>query len=237
MVQDTAKTRSAAEFDEYSRTYDDAVNRALAFSGMNVDFFTRAKAEYLLELVRAAPGAETGPALLDVGCGVGNFHPLLADGVGRIVGIDVSPECIAVARERQPAVEYAVYDGTHVPYPNAAFDAVYASNVMHHVPVAQRPALVREMRRVLKPGGVIVIFEHNPFNPLTRYVVGRCEFDKDAVLLRRQESETLLREAGFSAVASRFILTLPAVNRTLRKLDRLFAGLPLGAQYYTTGTA
>jgi ubiquinone/menaquinone biosynthesis C-methylase UbiE len=237
MTGEADRTPAGTAFDHYSRTYDAAVNSALAFSGLTVDFFTRVKTEYLLDVMRGAPQTGDGLALLDVGCGIGNNHALLAGKVGRLVGIDVSPQCIAVARERQPALEYALYDGIHVPYPNAAFDGAFAINVLHHVAPAQRLALMAEIRRVLKPTGVVAVFEHNPLNPLTMRVVNRCEFDKDAVLLRRQESEALLREAGFAAVATRFILTIPAAGPALRRVDRVFARLPFGAQYYTVGRA
>lgn len=237
MSNKPSQARNRAEFDEYSRSYDAEVNRALAFSGLKVDVFTRVKTEYLLDLISSGTAVGSGAVLLDVGCGVGNNHPLLKGKVARLAGIDVSGECITVARERQPEVEYKTYDGMHIPYPDAAFDGVFTICVLHHVPILQRPALVGEMRRVLKPGGLIAVFEHNPLNPLTRRVVSRCEFDKDVVLLRRQESEALLCNAGFSRVASRFILTVPAVNPVLKKLDRAFAQLPFGAQYYTVGWA
>jgi hypothetical protein len=69
------------------------------------------------------------------------------------------------------------------------------------------------------------------------HVVNSCEFDKNATLLRSREVETLLKKAGFRQIYTRFILTVPAKGSLLRKVDRLFARLPLGAQYYTVGRA
>jgi hypothetical protein len=66
-------------------------------------------------------------------------------------------------------------------------------------------------------------------------VVNNCEFDKDAILLRRPETEILLKDAGFQRIYSRFILTVPAKGSLLRKIDKLFAHLPIGAQYYAVG--
>jgi ubiquinone/menaquinone biosynthesis C-methylase UbiE len=237
MKSEAPHAGQGAEFDAYSRNYDEEVNRALAFSGLTIDLFTRAKSDYLLDLIRVEPGCGSDAALLDIGCGVGNNHSLLAGKVARLVGIDVSGECVAVAQERHPGLEYKMYDGIHIPYPDRSFDAAFTICVLHHVPVVQRPALIGEIRRVLKPGGLFVIFEHNPRNPLTMRVVNRCEFDRDAVLLRRQESESLMHGAGFSRIESRFILAVPPVNSVLKKLDRAFARLPLGAQYFTAGRA
>jgi ubiquinone/menaquinone biosynthesis C-methylase UbiE len=227
----------AAEFDSYSRSYDAEVNRALSFSGLDVDFFTRVKADYLLDILAKEQGSTTGAALIDIGCGVGNYHQLIAGKVQRLVGVDVSSSCLATAKERNPHVEYAHFDGQNLPFPNASFDLAFAICVFHHVPVAARAALVLDIRRVLKPGGIFVIFEHNPLNPLTMRVVNRCEFDRDAVLLRSGECETLMKSAGFSKSETKFILTVPAAGKWMRRLDRLFAPLPFGAQYYTEGKA
>lgn len=229
-------TNAPAEFDAYDRNYNEVMDRALSFSGLTVDFFTRVKADYFLDLLRAASPSRP-PDVIDIGCGIANSHPLLAGRVGRLVGVDVSGACIAAAAARNPQNEYATFDGLTLPYPSASFDAASAVCVFHHVPVADRVRLASDIRRVLRPGGVVAIFEHNPRNPLTLRVVGNCEFDKDAVLLRRRETERLLAEAGFQQIASRFILTIPAKGRLLREIDRLFGRLPLGAQYYCAARA
>lgn len=153
------------------------------------------------------------------------------------MGVDVSNACIVQAATKNPANEYKAYDGHNLPYADSTFDAASAVCVFHHVPIADRVDLAREIRRVLRPGGLFVVFEHNPLNPLTMHVVNSCEFDKNATLLRSREVETLLKKAGFRQIYTRFILTVPAKGSLLRKVDRLFARLPLGAQYYTVGRA
>jgi SAM-dependent methyltransferase len=226
-----------AEFDAYSRSYNEAVNSALAFTGMKVDFFTRVKMDYLVDIIERMRPAGGAADVLDIGCGVGNGHPLLADRIGRLTGIDVSQSCIERARERNPWVEYMTYDGIDLPFGDGRFDVVFAVSVFHHVPLADRPALALAIRRILRPAGVFAIFEHNPRNPLTMRVVNNCEFDKGAILLDRRDSEALMASAGFGDIATRFILTVPAIGPALRALDRLFAALPIGAQYYTIGRA
>jgi SAM-dependent methyltransferase len=226
--------KAISEFDPYDCSYSDVVNRAIAFSGLKVDFFTRAKAEYLLELVETLHPLASRAEVIDIGCGVGNSHRLFAGHFAKLVGVDSSLSCIARASERNPLVEYAAYDGLHLPFSSAAFDVASAVCVFHHVPISDRRGLVGEIRRVLRPDGLFVIFEHNPLNPLTRYVVNRCEFDENAILLHRGETEALLKGAGFRNVVTRFILTVPALG-SLRIADRFFSRLPIGAQYYTLG--
>jgi SAM-dependent methyltransferase len=230
------QTNAPAEFDAYDRNYNEAVDRALSFSGLTVDFFTRVKADYFLDLLGATLPAKR-PDVIDIGCGIANSHRLLAGRVSRLVGVDVSGACIATATASNPQNEYAAFDGLNLPYPSASFDAASAVCVFHHVPIAERVQLATDIRRVLRPGGVVAIFEHNPLNPLTLRVVGNCEFDKDAVLLRRQETEALLAEAGFRQVTTRFILSIPAKGRLLRQVDGLFARLPFGAQYFCAARA
>jgi SAM-dependent methyltransferase len=108
---------------------------------------------------------------------------------------------------------------------------------MHHVPPAQWPAFAAEMKRVVRPGGLAVVFEHNPFNPLTRRVVSNCEFDADAVLLRPKQTRALLADAGFRDLQSRSILSVPSFGKGTRAVDLALGRLPLGAQYFVRGVA
>lgn len=227
--------RPSAEFDPYSRNYDEVVNSSIAFSGLKVDFFTRAKAAYLADIIAAQFPGRRDVRILDVGCGVGNYHPYLQGKVGLVDGVDVSEQSIETARQRNPAVNYKAYDGLRLPYDDDSFDVAYAICVVHHVPPEQWPQFARELHRVLRKGGLALIFEHNPLNPLTQRVVSNCEFDANAVLLKAPTTETLLTDAGFSDVGTRFILTVPAAGQMTRRIDGLFSRLPLGAQYYTRG--
>jgi len=91
------------------------------------------------------------------------------------------------------------------------------------------------VRRTLIPGGLLMIFEHNPLNPLTRLAVARCEFDRDAQLLTRGLSARLLKQAGFTIAEKRFILVSPFAFKGSGCLERAFCQAPLGAQYYVVG--
>jgi ubiquinone/menaquinone biosynthesis C-methylase UbiE len=223
--------------DAYIERYDQALNDAIAFSKLKVDFFVRVKAAYMLDILAAHFGDLSRVNLLDVGCGIGNCHPHWIEQVGSLRGVDVSAKCIARAGERNPRVAYEVYDGDRLPFADHSFDAVVTICVMHHVDPRQRPGFVAELRRVTKPGGIAVVFEHNPSNFLTRRVVSNCVFDEGVILLPHRETESLMRCEGFNVHPSRFILLLPPFTKLLRRVDGLFSGLPLGAQYFTCGIA
>ncbi len=225
----------AEEFDRYRESYDHAVNRAIAFSGQKVEAFTRAKAQDLLRTITSHFNSPSQLKLLDVGCGIGNYHPFLAPVVGTVSGVDVSSACIAKAQERNPTVSYSVYDGDRLPYPDGKFDVTFCVCVVHHVPPDRWQPFVNEMRRVTRAGGLIVVYEHNPKHPLTRKVVHDCEFDRDAVLLSMAQTRQLLTNAGCSDVATSSILTLPPLGGFVEKLDGLFGRLPFGSQYRAVG--
>ncbi|MGB7259871.1 MAG: class I SAM-dependent methyltransferase [Pseudolabrys sp.] len=223
-------------FDRYDRSYGGTVQSSIDFSGLPHAFFLQAKADLMREKI-AAHFDGRKPDGLDVGCGVGSFHPFVRSLFARYCGADVSAASIAQAREKQRDVEYAAYDGVSLPYEDGAFDFVSAICVVHHVPPAAWPAFTRELRRVTRKGGLIALIEHNPFNPLTRLAVNRCEFDRDAVLLRAATAERLMAQAGLSRIASDYFLFLPFKAALVRKAERAFARIPLGAQYMTCGEA
>ena len=224
----------AQEFDQYKDSYKEAVNDAIAFSGLDVDFFMAVKAEQLLTTANELLGACRELHALDLGCGVGGYHGLLENGFGKLSGIDVSSACIEVAKARNPLVDYRTYDGARLPYDDETFDLVFTICVMHHVPPKMWQGFTAELRRVLRPGRLAVVFEHNPLNPFTRHVVNNCPFDRDAVLLWPGRLRALFHEAGFSQVRTRSILTVPPRGGGLKRLDRMLGVLPLGAQYYLT---
>lgn len=229
-------TDMAELFDSYDKSYGAVVQSSIDFSGLPHSFFMTAKADILRDLI--AMRLDGGqPAGLDVGCGVGAFHPLMRGMFRRLCGTDVSAASIEQAKRNNPAVEYEAYDGEVLPYGPAAFDFATAICVMHHVPPEKWSGFMREMRRVVRPGGLICIIEHNPFNPLTRLAVARCEFDRDAVLLRAGQTQRLMADAGLRNIDTRYFLLLPWATQLMRSIERGFQSLPLGAQYVTCGVA
>lgn len=224
-------------FDAYRERYDSVVQDSIAFSGLRHGFFLDAKIELLGRLFRERFGAAVRPALLDVGCGVGLLHGGLRALTRSLVATDLSREALARAAAENPGVDYRPQDGNRLPAEAAAFDASLATCVLHHVPAGERAALLAEMRRVTRPGGLVVLIEHNPWNLLTRLAVARCPFDHDAALLDAAEGRRLLAGAGLGNVESRHFLLLPTARPWSRRVERALDSVPLGAQYLACGTA
>jgi SAM-dependent methyltransferase len=224
-------------FDSFANSYDAVVQASIDFAGLPHSFFMTAKADIVRDLVATRLNSSQKPAALDVGCGVGAFHPFVRGVFWRLCGIDVSAASIAQARRSNPDVEYKTYDSKVLPYGRATFDLAIAICVMHHVPPNEWRCLLHEFRRVVRPGGLVCVIEHNPFNPLTRLAVARCQFDRDAVLLRAGQSQRLMTEVGLRDAETRYFVLLPWATPLTRRIEHTFRRLPLGAQYLTCGTA
>jgi SAM-dependent methyltransferase len=219
------------EFDRFSGSYGKRVNEALAFSGTEQEAYLRAKAGQIVRLATEHLPAVSEPALLDVGCGVGLVHGLVRERFPNVTGVDVAPAALAQASRDSDGGRFALYDGRHLPFDAGAFDLTYAVNVLHHVPPEGWSAFCAELARVTRPGGLVVVFEHNPRNPLTRMVVSRCEFDEDAVLVGHGRLRALLREAGLTECDHRYIVFFPWSGRPWSTLERALGWLPAGAQH------
>jgi SAM-dependent methyltransferase len=164
--------------------------------------------------------------------GVTDRH--LVGSFAKVVGVDIFDGVLERAAVANPGADYRLYDGHRLPLDDGSLDVAFAICVVHHVPPAQWHEFASEMARVLRPGGIAAIFEHNPLNPLTRRVVSTCVFDEDAVLLRRRRSAGLLRAAGLAPCEDRYIALLPFGGRAATSIERALGRFPLGAQYYVS---
>jgi SAM-dependent methyltransferase len=173
---------------------------------------------------------------LDVGCGVGITDWHLAGRFAELQGVDTSEHAVRRAAEINPSVPYRSYDGERLPYEDAHFDLAFSICVLHHVPVAERAGFAAELRRVVRPGGLVTVFDHNPLNPLTRLAVSRCDFDADAVLLTAGSAARLLRRAGLRPAERRYVIFFPFDRPRARALEGALRRLPAAAQYYVAAT-
>jgi SAM-dependent methyltransferase len=223
---------SIGDFDHHADTYREDVENAIGWSGKDVDYFAEGKADLLVDLAQRRLGDPSKLSVLDVGCGVGVTDRFLAGRFGDLHGVDIAADAVERARETNPDVHYASYDGGALPFPDAAVDVAFTICVVHHVPTADWPVFAAEMRRVVRPGGLVVVFEHNPLNPFTRVSVSRCPFDEDVTLLRAGTTARLLADAGLTPVERRFFYVLPVRDVAASRFERALRRVPLGAQYF-----
>jgi SAM-dependent methyltransferase len=228
------RARPPSKFDHHENDYEALVARSIRFAGRDHSFFVASKARHLVSLISTYLGDPADQQVLDVGCGAGTTHPYLRE-VGALVGVDVAESLLQQGRRENPNVSYVAGNALELPFADGQFDAAFTITVLHHIAPLQWPRAVRELKRVARAGGLVVIFEHNPYNPLTRLAVNRCEFDDDAVLLTRRKTRSLMEGAGLEIVDQSYILLTPWRNAVASRLEGASRQLALGAQYYVAG--
>jgi ubiquinone/menaquinone biosynthesis C-methylase UbiE len=221
-----------AEFDKFAERYDQEHQRSIAFSGCEAAYFARYKVEIAADYFRAL--CEGKEALLDFGCGPGTSLPLFRKALpqSRIVAADVSRRSLAEAEARCAGqAEYLWIAGSGLDLETEEIGMAFAACVFHHIPPTEHESWMTELRRVVRPGGGLVVFEHNPLNPLTHYAVSRCVFDKDAILLRARTLADRLTSSGWHVRRIRFHVFFPQWLHWLRPLEPALGRIPLGGQY------
>lgn len=226
-------TQAVQEFDCFADNYRRIHTENVRISGADSAYFARHK----LEQIRREEG-EPIIDFLDFGCGDGilaTFFSELFPG-SRYTGFDISAESIRVASCRNLCSCRFVTGEPFgmLPFEPQSFDVVLVSCVFHHIPDSQWPETVKRLIRVMRPNGRLYIFEHNPLNPVTRYIVSTCVFDRNAVLVWPKPMIHLLRASGLEPHSERYVLFFPRIRplRPLLPLEPRLAWLPIGAQYY-----
>lgn len=231
----TAQSSSAGDFDALATRYDEVLNRGLRVTGETKDYFALARVRWLGRRLRRW-GLQPR-RILDFGCGTGTAIPLLREEFGPdlIVGADLSTASLHEAARRSggPGVTFRSLDQL---VDAGDFDLVFANGVFHHMPPAERDAALGVISRSLTPGGIFALWENNPVNPGTRWVMRRLPFDRGAVLLMPAESRRRVRDAGLDVVTTDYLFFFPRILKWLRPLEPWLRGLPLGGQYLVVST-
>ena len=131
------------------------------------------------------------------------------EGVTSVVGVDVSARSLehATHDHGSPSARFLTFSEYQ---PDGTLDLAFCNGVFHHIPPADRAAAIRFIGRSLRPGGLFALWENNPWNPGTRYVMSRIPFDRDAIMLTPGEARDLVRANGFERLSNRFPVYLPA---------------------------
>ena len=220
------KAHAEKEFDRYAGSYEADLETSIPDALAEGDYF----AQYKIDILAARMSGRSQSTILDFGCGVGLSLSLLRERfpASEVRGYDVSSESLKLARERVGTVHLTDDLDT---LPAAGFDIILAANVFHHIPPAERIDAFTRCHGLLRDGGRMFLFEHNPLNPVTRRVFERCSFDRDAEMIRRPEAIRLARSGGLVVVRADYTLFFPKQLSMLRPLERFLCRLPLGAQY------
>jgi SAM-dependent methyltransferase len=122
------------------------------------------KLRWLRRVKMLSSHLRAGMSVLELGCGTGYFTRELARSGANVVAVDLSPELLEIAKLDCPGenVRYEIQNACALSYPDAVFDSVVGSSVLHHLDIKEA---LREIYRVLKSGGTIYFTEPNMLNP------------------------------------------------------------------------
>lgn len=188
------------------------------------------QAHYRAKRVRVIGPLLKGGKGLDVGCGTGALMAALQS-CGTVTGADGSAGMVEVLRKSGRG-EAVVAETHRLPFADNTFDAVWCVAVLHHVadPARVRETL-REMLRVTRPGGAVVVWDHNPRNPYWPFLMRRAPQDTGAErLIPEAEILSGLREAGASSVEVRQSGFIPEF------MPKCLMGLARGAEFLAERT-
>lgn len=222
------------EFDrlapDYEKLLDDPVREYFAPGS---EFFVTRKLDVLRQFA-AREGLDTASATwLDVGCGKGDLLRAGKRHFGAVLGCDVSLGMIDDCRDLDVVPQP---DPDRLPFADGSVDWVTAVCIYHHIEPRDRGRLTADIHRVLKPGGVFAIIEHNPFNPATRLIVSRTPIDEHAMLLSGGTARRLMGDARFSNLETRYFLYVPQrLYAWAGFVERSLERVPLGGQYVVFG--
>jgi alkylated DNA repair protein alkB family protein 8 len=166
-----------------------------------------------------------GEKILDLGCGNGRWYKVFKEKKVDYFGIDNSEKLIEIAKENFPNAKFFVGDALSLPFPDNFFDKVYSVALLHHIPSEYfRIKVLEEAKRVLKPGGILIltcwkIHQLREILALLKYtflkLIGKSKLDfKDIFLpwgkktlryyhcFSKRELENLVKKVGFEILES-----------------------------------
>jgi len=228
--------KTPPEFDRYATSYstllDDPIRNRFAHDPLH---FHRRKWLLIRGLLKRFGVATETQRWLDVGCGQGQLLELAGGNFRQATGCDPSAvmlpsHALFTVREQPSPVQ--------LPFADGSFDFVTAVCVYHHVHGGARTMLTDEIKRVLAPGGLCCIVEHNPWNPVTQAIVRRCAVDVNAELISAEATLKLLSASGLEPLATDYFLYFPErlFNR-LRWIEEKLHKAPFGGQYASLARA
>ncbi len=220
------------EFDKFANSYRAEQTKYLGPTGENSLYFAQLKAQKLQEWVQKhLPYIPN--KILDFGCGDGamtlEVKKLFPN--TSLYGVDPSSESIDLAKKTVPTGFFYTSGGTTLSFfESNMFDVIYCAGVFHHIPFNEHADYFKELYRLLRQGGLLVLFELNPLNLGTQFIFIGHPMETNAKMLTpwyaKKITQTMYRETIFYCFFPKFL-------RFLRPIEKWLTKLPFGGLYAT----
>lgn len=221
--------KNKIDFNNYSKNYNELLQTQHKKFG-DIAYYS----EYKVNIIKSLRNTNKELKILEFGCGIGRNLPYLKDSFSNssIYAYDISEDSLALAKKENPYVNFV----SNLENYENFFDIILIAGVYHHIEPSQRDSVTKQLYKILNKNGFIIIFEHNPYNPITMKIVNTCEFDKDAVVIKKNELCNLFLKHKFTCQKSDYTLFFPPKLKKLNFLEKYFKWCPLGGQYYIVVT-
>lgn len=216
------------DFNSYGNDYNKIMEEQHKKFG-DISYYS----EYKVKIIKDNIKNNKEPKILEFGCGIGrNLKYLFDISVdSEVYGFDISTESLKIAKNENPKA-IIIEDEKCLYKMQEKFDLIFVAGVYHHIEPSFRDKITKNLRELLTKNGQLIIFEHNPYNPITRHLVNTCEFDSDAILIKKNDLLELFTRNKFIVQSSGYTLFFPPKLKFFSFLEKYIKWIPLGGQYY-----
>ena len=211
-------------FDDFASNYENYISDSFGIIDNDVSYYHSAKAKIAKSELDYTP-----KKILDFGCGIGLMIKFLIENFhySKFFAYDASTKSLEYIKKKYPKVNCIETLNT-----KERFDLIFISNVVHHVKNSERNDLFKKIYNLLTEDGSLLIYEHNPYNPIALRAVANCEFDTDAELIKKKNLIKLCEFNNLKLKKSGYIHFFPSKLKMLFKIEKYLKWLFLGAQYF-----
>ena len=178
--------------------------------------WTQLRLDALAELV----GPRPDDRILDLGCAAGALTHFFAQSGARVVGVDSEPRAIEKARALFPDLEFVQADVAILPFADESFDKAVAGDLVEHLDDETFASMLREVRRVLVPGGTLSIYTPNPRHPIERLKAHNIVLAQNPTHIGLRTEAELARMLETNGYTIERLAWTPSFFRGLRLLER-----------------
>lgn len=211
-------------------------------------YFVGVKSRHFLRVIKKLQSCPQDFTCVDLGCGTAETTEYFQDKFKYTIGCDYSFGMLDFAVQKNLKRTYLINSISEaLPFKDRSVNIAVLFNMLHHIDNKEKLIqTLAEVYRVLKDRGMIAIYEMNPLNPLTRYVVNTNEIDSAVNLdgYRKSlypttfytwETRSIIKQCGFKIWRQEYLVFFPKFLSFLLPLERCMTKIPIGGLYSVFG--